>query len=183
MPGTERRTRVYQRDIGKRLETAQKQKLEGEKYASHVVLNDVAFVVDEEKRRILQAIFPLADLEQAEQALRAEIIVPTMFLEPDGTEHRVDVFDPDPVGVEDRITYSLGLTSEGLFTVGRERMPHQAQRHGYWRWFLDRRVETIEGVAAWQWDWRLSDRETVDLVYEAMTSDPGMLGPGSGELP
>lgn len=142
-----------------------------EKYVSCVGLKDVEFVVDEEKRRVLRVTFPLEDFGQAEQALRAGIITPTTFLEPDGTQHRVRVFDPEPVrgsGSDPNVAYSLGLTDVGVFEVGRYWAVDQVDRHRYWQWVLVRRLFTAERVNAWAEWTHASTEQAVDHLFDVM---------------
>lgn len=141
------------------------------KYTSQVGLKDVGFAVDEEKQQILQVKFPFEDGTQTEQGLRAGIITPTTFLENDGTEHHVAVFDPEPVGhsgFADCVTHSLSLTDQGLFEVGRYPAMSVETQHRYWQWFLHRRLVTPDRVQAWEESYRLSPRQVVDMTFETL---------------
>jgi hypothetical protein len=142
------------------------------KYASGVALQDVGFAVDEERCQVLQVTFPLGGVEQVEQALQAGIITPISFLEPDGTQHQVKAFDPAPVGLSghgEHIVHSVGLTDAGVFEISRAPSNDDAGLPGCWEWALDRRLVGADRVRAWQWRYRLSDLQIVDLVFETLS--------------
>lgn len=142
------------------------------KYAFQVGLKDVDFEVDASKVRALGLIMPFHSIEQAEQALRERVITPRMFLENDGTEHRLAAFEPEPVGFSgfmEGVTHSLAATDHGLFEVGRYPALSLAGHPRYWQWFLHRRLATAERVAAWRADYGLSTDQLVQRLFLAMT--------------
>lgn len=68
------------------------------KYAFQVGLRDLEFEVDKDRAKALELTLPFQTVGQAEQTLRDRVVRPTMFLENDGAQHQVIVFDPQPVG-------------------------------------------------------------------------------------
>ena len=148
------------------------------KYTFQVGLKDLDFEVDQEKAKVQGVALPFQSVDQAERALREGVIRPTTFLEDDGTEHAIAVFDPQPVGFSgfmDCVTHSLALTGQGLFEVGRYPAMNLASQNRYWQWFLHRRLATREQVAAWQEKNDLSAQQVVELFFEELTGkSPGV---------
>ncbi len=158
-------------EMGEKLDALVRRAQEN-KYSLQVALHDLDFDVDEEKVVHLGVTLPFRTIEDAEQALRQGVIVPTLFVEADGTEHQVAVFDPAPVGFSgfrDCVTHSLSLTDRGLFDVGRFSAVHLNTIDRFWRWFLHRRLATPEEVATWQEHNQLSSQHLLDAVYETLT--------------
>ena len=123
------------------------------KYAFQVGLKDLDFDVDEEQLITHELSFPFQSIDQAEKALVTGVMIPTTFLEHDGTEHKLLAFDPRPVGYSgfmDCVTHSLSLTDSGLFEAGRYPAVSLSDHNRYWQWFLHRRLATPEDVATWQ---------------------------------
>ena len=142
------------------------------KYAFQVGIRDLEFAIDEDKVKALGVTLPCQSIDQAEQALRERVIRPAMFLEDDGTEHQVAVFDPRPVGSSgfmDCVTHSLALTDQGLFEVGRYPAMNLASQSRYWQWFLHRCLATSGQVAGWREEHSLSAQQVVEGIYAAMT--------------
>jgi hypothetical protein len=160
---------------------APRQHKQKNKYATPVGLKNLDFAVDGEKAAQQFIPLPFQGLHQAEAALQQGVIVPTLFLEPDDTQHQVVVFDPAPVGFsgfDGCITHSLALTGHGLFAVGRCTDVSLAGRPRAWLWFLLRRLATAQEVAIWQQSDRLSPHQLVDRVFEALTGQPRLSAQG-----
>ena len=124
-----------------------------------MALKDLDFEINEDQAKALGIAFPFRNVNQAELALRERVITPTIFLEDDDTRHLVEVFDPMPISFhryKNWITYSLALTDQGLFDVGRYPVMNVAGNDCYWQWFLHRRLATTEQVAAWKELYHLS---------------------------
>jgi hypothetical protein len=145
------------------------------KYAAQVGLKDAAFAVDHAQAAELGFAYPLPSLWDAEAALHQRVITPARLFEYDGTEHRVDIFEPRAVGFSgfmDCVTHSLALTDHGMFEVGR--YPgldiRDLQRH--WSWFLHRRLATPEQMATWQAQTPLTPETLVDLFFEVVGGRP-----------
>jgi hypothetical protein len=153
------------------LEEAVKQRREN-KYAFQAGLKDLGFEVDEDQARVLGISLPFQSIDQAERALCERVIRPNTFLEDDDTTHQVAAFDPEPVGFSgfmSCVTHSLAVTDLGLFDVGRYPAMNLASQHGYWQWFLHRRLATPEQVAAWKEQDSLTSLQVVERFFEAMT--------------
>lgn len=170
MPELEWRA-VTQDEFIRELGDAVRERREGT-YAFQVGLKDLEFEVDEDKAKALELTLPFQSVDQAEQALREGVIRPTALREVDDTEHRVMVFDPQPVafsGFMNCVTHSLALTDRGLFEVGRYPAMSLGSQNRYWQWFLHRRLATSEQVAALREDLGLLDRQIVDAFFECLT--------------
>jgi hypothetical protein len=142
------------------------------KYAFQVGLKDLDFEVDEDQARVLGITLPFQSIDQAERALRERVIRPDTFLEDDDTAHRIDAFDPEPIGFSGYMncaTHSLALTDLGLFEVGRYPAMNLASQCRYWQWFLHRRLATSEQVAAWKAQDSLTSPQVVERFFESMT--------------
>ena len=153
------------------LEDAVRRRRESE-CAFQARLKGLRFEIDEDKLKALGLSLPFRSVDEAEHASQEGVIRPTVFLENDGTGHRVVVFDPQPVGFGgfmNCVVHSLALTDQGLFEVGRYAAMSLASQNHYWQWFLDRRLGTSEQVAASREDCRLSDQQTVDAFFKRLT--------------
>ena len=142
-----------------------------QKYSFQVGLKDMDMEVNEDKLKALEMSLPFQDIDQAENALRTGAITPNAFVEDDDTEHKVVIFDPEPVGYSgfrDCVTHSLAITDHGLFEVGRYKAVNISSQGRDWQWFLHRQVATSDEVAAWQNE-NLSPTKIVDICFEVMT--------------
>ena len=142
------------------------------KYAFQVGLKDLDFDINEEQLNVHGLSLPFRSIDQSEKALVAKTIKPTVFLEHDGTEHKLLAFDPRPVGYSgfmDCVTHSLALTDQGLFEVGRYPAVNLSNQNRYWQWFLHRRLAAPEEVTRWQQDQALSSDALLERVYVALT--------------
>ena len=104
--------------------------------------------------------------------MRARVIVPTLFIEYNDSEHQVLVFDPRPVGYSgfmDCVTHSLALTDLGLFEVGRYPAMNLSAQNRYWQWFLHRHLATADEINYLQVDHGLASSEVVEHIYSALT--------------
>ena len=140
------------------------------KYAFQVGLKDLDFDIDDDLLKIHGMTLPFPSIDQAEQALRAKIIAPSQFLEVDGTEHQVLVFDPRPVGYSgfmDCVTHSLAVTNQGLFEVGRYSAINMSTPNRFWQWFLHRRLAAVDEINEIEADQRLTAEQFVENVYQA----------------
>src|SRR5690554_3205862 len=88
---------VTPEEMGRELQDLARRMKEN-KYGFQIKLKDLDFDVDEGKATELGILFPFHSIDEAEEALRQRIIIPTVFVEYDDTEHQVAVFDPTPVG-------------------------------------------------------------------------------------
>ena len=142
------------------------------KYAFQVGLKDLDFEIDEDNLQALGLAIPFHSIDQAEQALRASTITPTLFLEYDDTEHQVLIFDPRPIGFSgfmDCVTHSLALTNIGMFEVGRYPAINMSAQNRYWQWFLHRRLATVDEINEWQVDLGLTSAQFLEHSYAALT--------------
>lgn len=142
-----------------------------QKYSFQVGLKDVDLDVDQDKVNTLGMSIPFKGIDQAEYALRAGAITPTVLIENDDTEHKVVIFDPEPVGYSgfmDCVTHSLVITDHGLFEVGYYPAVSLSNQNRDWQWFLHRQLATSEEVATWQEN-GLSPTQIVDICFELMT--------------
>ena len=144
-----------------------------DKYAYQVGLKDLDFEINEDKIEASGLTLPFQSIDQAEAALQAGCIQPTVFIEHDDTEHKVQVFDPRPMGYSgfmDCVTHSLALTDHGLFEVGHYPAISLTNQNRDWQWFLHRRLATHEQVSEWQEIWNISPQQLLDRCYEALIS-------------
>ena len=142
------------------------------KYAFQVGLKDLDFDIDDDLLEIHGMTLPFPCIDQAEQALRAKIIAPSQFLEVDGTEHQVLVFDPRPIGFSgfmDCVTHSLAVTNQGLFEVGRYAAINMSAPNRFWQWFLHRRLAAVDEINEIEGYQRLTAEQFVENVYQAFT--------------
>jgi hypothetical protein len=142
------------------------------KYALQVGLKDLGFAVDQDRARVLDVRLPFQSIDQAEHALREQVIRPNTFLEDDDTQHQVSVFSPEPVGFSgfmNCVTHSLALTDQGLFEVGRYPALNMPSQCRYWQWFLHRRLVTPEQVAEWGEQEDLTSLQVIERFFDAMT--------------
>lgn len=147
------------------------QRSQENKYSLQVALQDLDFDMDEERAVQLGVTLPFGSVDGAEQALRQRVITPSLFVEADGTEHQVAVFDSAPVGFSgfrNCVIHSLSLTDQGLFDVGRFPAVHPDTVDRSWQWFLHRRLATSAQVDSHQ----RSPRQLIDVVYETLTGLP-----------
>ena len=115
---------------------------------------------------------PFQRIEQAEQALQAKVVLPISFLEYDGTEHQVLVFDPRPIGFSgfmNCVTHSLAVTNQGLFEVGRYPAINMSTPNRSWQWFLHRRLATVDELNEIEENQSLTAEQFVGNVYQAFT--------------
>ena len=162
---------VTPEEISRELEGIVKNQQEN-KYAFQVGLCDLDFDIDEDNLYALGITLPFQRIDQAEQALRVRVIVPTQFIEYDDTEHQVLVFDPRPVGYSgfmDCVTHSLALTDLGLFEVGRYPALNMSAQNRSWQWFLHRRLATADEINNLQVDRGLTSSEVVKHIHSALT--------------
>ncbi|MBC7264787.1 MAG: hypothetical protein H5T64_10610 [Chloroflexi bacterium] len=141
------------------------------KYDVQVGLKDVEFRVNEKCAAEMGISLPLRGIDQAEDCLQARILVPTRFVETDGTVHQVIWFDPTPVGYSgfmDCVTHSLALTDRGLFELGRYLATRLAELSKAWHWFIHRRWMKTEEVEELERTGK-SPEQIVDLIYAALT--------------
>jgi hypothetical protein len=142
------------------------------KYDFQTKLKDLNFDIDEGKAADLGILIPFHSIEDAEEALRQRVILPTVFVEYDEAEHQVAAFDPQPVGFsgfQNCVTHSLSLTDQGVFEVGRFAAVDFDSSGRNWQWFLHRRIATSEETALWQETYRLSPDELHAITFEAVT--------------
>ena len=69
--------------------------------------------------------------------------MPKEFLEYDGIEHQVQIFDPHPIGYSgfmDCIIHSLAFTDQGLFVVSRYAAGKVSVPSKVWQWYLQRQL-------------------------------------------
>ena len=140
------------------------------KYAFQMGLKDLDFDIDGALIKLHGISLPFQSIQQAEQALRAKIIAPSQFLEIDGTEHQVLVFDPRPIGFSgfmDCVTHSLAVTNQGLFEVGRYSAINMSTPNRFWQWFLHRRLAPVDEINEIEEDQRLTAEQFVENVYQA----------------
>ena len=143
-----------------------------EKYTFQVGLKDLDFDVDENKLNVHGVALPLQNIALAEDALMLGVIKPAKLMEHDGTEHHVVAFDPRPVGFSgfmDCVTHSLVLTNLGLFNLGRYSAISLNRPGHEWGWFLHSRLATHDEVISMQIPQGLTQRETLDVVYKAIS--------------
>jgi hypothetical protein len=141
------------------------------KYAFQIGLKDLDFDIDEEQLKLQGLSIPFRSINQAEEALCNNVILPTKFIEDDSTEHTVLVFDHRPVGYSgymECVTHSLALTDKGLFEVGRYPAVSLASQSRSWQWFLHRRLATADEVRDWCNSHHLTSDQFMDEVYQAM---------------
>lgn len=164
--------RMTPEDVIRDVETSVRQYREN-KYAFQVGLKDLDFDINQEQLAELGLHLPFESISQAEQALRAGIISPTVFVEEDDTRHQVLVFDHRPVaysGFMDCVTHSLTLTDQGLFEVGRYPAVSLSSQSRYWQWFLHRRLATPAELLDWNESRDLSSKDLLEKVYGAFLS-------------
>jgi len=92
------------------------------KYAYQVGFKGVDFDIDCDLLESHGKSIPFQHIDETEENLQAGVIITKIFLEFDGTEHQVQLFDLRPVGYSgfmDCVTHSLAITDQGLFEVGR----------------------------------------------------------------
>lgn len=142
------------------------------KYAFQVGLKDLDFDVDQDQLTAAGINLPFRNIDQAEHALSAGVITPTLLIEEDDTRHQVLVFDHRPVGYSGFmgcVTHSLALTDLGLFEVGRYPAMSLASQSRYWQWFLHRRLATPEEIHAIQETYGWDHRELLQRSITALT--------------
>ena len=142
------------------------------KYAFQVGLKDLDFDIDEDLLKIHGMTLPFPCIDQAERALRTKTITPSRFLEIDGTEHQVLVFDPRPIGFSgfmDCVTHSLAVTNQGLFEVGRYAAINMSAPNRFWQWFLHRRLAAVDEINDIEGYHSLTAEQFVEDVYQAFT--------------
>jgi hypothetical protein len=145
------------------------------KYDFQTKLKDLNFDIDEGKAADLGIVIPFHSIEDAEEALRQRVILPTVFVEYDETEHQVAAFDPQPVGFsgfQNCVTHSLSLTDQGVFEVGRFAAVDFDSPVRSWQWFLHRRLATPKEANIWQETYHLSSDELLGIAFEVMTGTP-----------
>jgi hypothetical protein len=148
------------------------QAIRKDKYALQTGLRDLDFDIDPGLLEQLGLRLPFPSIRQAEQALAARAIQPSLLIEYDQTEHAVLAFDPRPVGFSgfmDCVTHSLALTSHGLFEIGRYPGVSLSGPGKTWQWFLHRRLATPEEVHAILEQHAWSGDELLCRAYTALT--------------
>ncbi|MBN1536892.1 MAG: hypothetical protein JW908_09190 [Anaerolineales bacterium] len=144
------------------------------KYAFQVGLKDLDFDINMDHLSALGLYLPFKSINTAEQALRSNIITPTLFVEEDNTRHQVLVFNPQPIGYSgfmECVTHSLALTDHGLFEVGRYPAINLLAHNRYWQWFLHRRLATPDELNSLFDSEDLSSSELMEKVYQAFVSE------------
>lgn len=167
---------VTPEEIGRELEDALKRRQEN-KYAFQVKLIDLDVDVDEEAAATQGIALPFRTIEAAEAALRSGIIMPTLLIEEDGTQHEVAAFDPTPIGYsgfQDCVTHSLAVTNHGLFEVGRFAAVSLNSAQKDWQWFLHQRLASPEYMATWQAIYPIAPHQLLAILLEEFA-------PGSNE--
>jgi hypothetical protein len=145
----------------------------GDKYAFQVGLKDLDFDINADRLKVIGLMLPFQNIDQAEQALQCKAITPTSFIEYDGTEHHVLVFDHRAVGYSgfmDCVTHSLALTNNGLFEVGRYPAINLTAANRYWQWFLNRRLATPEEITDAVESQICTVDEYVEHIYQTITN-------------
>jgi hypothetical protein len=139
------------------------------KYAFLVGLKDLDFDINEDLLALHGMILPFQSINQAEQALRVKVITPQSFLEYDGLEHQVLVFDPRPIGFSGFmgcVTHSLSVTNQGLFEVGRYPAINMSTPNRHWQWFLHRRLVTVDEINELEENQSLTAEQFVENIYQ-----------------
>ena len=140
------------------------------KYAFQVGLKDLNFDINDDLLKLHGMTLPFQRIDQAEQALQAKVVLPNSFLEYDGTEHQVLVFDPRPIGFSgfmDCVTHSLSVTNQGLFEVGRYPAINMSAPNRFWQWFLHRRLATVDEINDIEVNQSLTAEQIVENIYQA----------------
>jgi hypothetical protein len=118
-----------------------------EKYSFQVELARVEFVFDEEAASALELDAEVSAIERAECYLREGVLSPVQLAESDGTRHQVVEWDPTPVaysGFMGCVTYSIAVTDQGTFEVGRYAAMNVRTFSKVWQWFIHRQIEGTE---------------------------------------
>lgn len=164
--GTSRREVI--RDIENATSVSQENK-----YAFQVSLKDLDFDIHEDRIKFMGLKVPFSSIDQAEQALQFQAIIPTNFIEMDDTEHQVLLFDHRPVGFSGFmgcVTHSLALTSKGLFEVGRYPGLKLSDANHYWQWLLHRQLATPEEVSDVLESQNLTVDQYMENTYQTITN-------------
>ena len=142
------------------------------KYTFQVGLQDLDFDIDDDLLKLHGMTLPFPSIEQAEQALQAKVVLLNSFLEYDGTEHQVLVFDPRSIGFSgfmNCVTHSLAVTNQGLFEVGRYPAINISAPSRSWQWFLHRRLAAVDEINELEENQSLTAEQFVENIYQAFT--------------
>ena len=123
----------------------------------------------------------LCRASNSRSCLRDKVLIPSVFVEFDGTEHQVLAFDPRPVynsDFTDCVTHSLALTDRGLFEVGRYAATSLSELSRVWKWFIHQGLLTAGELDLLVQSGQVRDR-ILDRVYGVLIgNDAELVGAG-----
>lgn len=144
-----------------------------DKYSLQVKLEDVDFGIDKERLAEMGIAGRFQSIQDAERALQAGALMPTVFVEYDGTRHEVLAFGPTPIGYSGFngcVTHSLSVTDQGLFNVGRFSAVNLAAPGREWQWFLHECHATGDQVIEWMNMYGITAQELLSISFEALVA-------------